>query len=64
MMSSLDPTDGAQVRAWAEAFGSTPAERLKVIRDMLAHANADRMDEADRAIARSALELIQREQVA
>lgn len=57
-MRPLDASDVGQLRVWASGYGTTAVEQVKVIRDLLVHANEDRMPERDRQFCRAALLLL------
>lgn len=50
-------TDG-EIRRWLDGLAPTNAQRVKVVRELLWHANSDGMSAEDRTACRRALDLI------
>ena len=62
-MMRPNPSDHGQLLAWAAGLGRTRAAQVKIIRDLITHANEDRMSVLDRRFAIAALRLLVRLQV-
>jgi hypothetical protein len=56
-----NPADSRQLEVWAQSLARTKSDQIRIITDLLIHANEDRMSEPDRVFARAALELLRGE---
>ena len=54
----INPSDPAQLRAWAASLAPTRTKQIAVIVDLLQNANTDGMRRIDRIFCRAALELL------
>lgn len=50
-----------EVRRWLGFIGVTPSQQLWRVKELLAHANGDRMSHEDRWICRRALQLLEQD---
>ena len=48
----------AEIRGWLRLMGDTRAQQLARVRDLLVHANGDRMTLEDRIVCRRALQIL------
>jgi hypothetical protein len=59
MAQTEPPLTPWEIKQWIRSLGATRQEQIKVLQDLIRHANTDRMSAEDRVLCKDTLERLQ-----